>query len=53
MILDLFSRKIIGLSLDVHMTADLVVRALRQALTHRAPPAGVVHHSDRGSQYTS
>ena len=53
MILDLFSRKIVGLAIDSHMTAELVLRALKQALTHRCPPAGVVHHSDRGSQYTS
>lgn len=53
MILDLFSRKIVGLAIDARMTAELVLAALRQALTHRSPPAGVVHHSDRGSQYTS
>jgi putative transposase len=53
MILDLFSRKIVGLSIDSRMTAELVLKALKQALTHRKPPAGVVHHSDRGSQYTS
>jgi len=35
------------------MTVDLVLKALKQALTHRNPPAGIVHHSDRGSQYTS
>jgi transposase InsO family protein len=52
MILDLFSRKIIGLAVEARMTAELVLMALRQALTHRCPPAGVVHHSDRGSQYT-
>lgn len=52
MILDLFSRKIVGLAIEARMTADLVLGALRQALTHRCPPAGVVHHSDRGSQYT-
>lgn len=52
-ILDLFSRKVVGLSLDIRMTADLVLRALKQALTHRCPPAGIIHHSDRGSQYTS
>ena len=51
-ILDLFSRRIVGLSVDVTMTATLVLKALQQALTHRKPPAGVVHHSDRGSQYT-
>lgn len=52
MVLDLFSRKIIGLSVESHMTAELVLSALRQALTQRCPLAGVVHHSDRGSQYT-
>jgi putative transposase len=52
-ILDLFSRKIIGLAVDSRMTAELVLKALRQALLHRHPPAGIVHHSDRGSQYTS
>lgn len=52
MILDLFSRKIVGLAIDARMTADLVLGALRQALTHRRPPAGLIHHSDRGSQYT-
>jgi transposase InsO family protein len=53
MILDLFSRRIVGLSVQGRMTADLVVSALNQALTHRHPPAGIIHHSDRGSQYTS
>lgn len=53
MILDLFSRRIVGLAIETRMTAELVLGALRQALTHRSPPAGVVHHSDRGSQYTS
>lgn len=52
-ILDLFSRKVIGLAVEARMTAELVLTALRQALTHRRPPAGVIHHSDRGSQYTS
>ncbi|MFN6415657.1 MAG: IS3 family transposase [Pseudomonadota bacterium] len=52
-ILDLFSRRIVGLSIDVTMTATLVLKFLQQALTHRKPPAGIVHHSDRGSQYTS
>ncbi len=53
MILDLFSRRIVGLAIEARITAGLVLAALRQALTHRSPPAGVVHHSDRGSQYTS
>ena len=53
MVLDLFSRRIVGLAIEERMTADLVLKALKQALTHRNPPAGIVHHSDRGSQYTS
>jgi len=53
MILDLYSRKIIGLAIEARMTADLVLSALKQALIHRRPPVGVVHHSDKGSQYTS
>lgn len=52
MVLDLFSRRIIGLSIEAYLEAELVLKALRQALVHRRPPAGVVHHSDRGSQYT-
>ena len=52
-ILDLFSRKVVGLALSDRITVELVLRALRQALTQRCPPAGVVHHSDRGSQYTA
>lgn len=51
-ILDLFSRKIVGLAIEARITADLVLKALRQALMHRCPPAGLIHHSDRGSQYT-
>jgi len=35
------------------MTADLVLKALEQAVLHRTPPSGLIHHSDRGSQYTS
>ena len=52
-ILDLFSRKVVGLSIDYRMTVDLVLAALKQALTHRQPPKNIIHHSDRGSQYTS
>jgi putative transposase len=51
-ILDLFSRKIVGLAIESRMTGELVL-ALKQALIHRKPAAGLVHHSDRGSQYTS
>lgn len=52
-VLDLFSRRIVGLSMNERMTDDLVMSALQQALTHREYSAGIMHHSDRGSQYTS
>ncbi len=52
-IMDVYSRKIVGLALDTHMETDLVERALHMALTERRPPPGLLHHSDQGSQYTS
>ena len=52
-ILDLFSRRIVGLAMSERMTADLVKHALKQAITHRKPDEGLIHHSDKGSQYTS
>lgn len=52
-IMDLCSRKIVGLALDTHMQVDLVERALHMALTERQPEPGLLHHSDQGSQYTS
>ena len=52
-VLDLFSRRIIGLSMSDRMTTELVASALQQALIHRKPPIDLIHHSDRGSQYTS
>lgn len=52
-VLDLFSRKIVGLAMEERMTADLVIKALEQAILHRQPKAGLIHHSDKGSQYTS
>lgn len=52
-VLDLFSRRIVGLAMSDRMTDDLVIAALQQALLHRQPDAGLTHHSDRGSQYTS
>lgn len=52
-VLDLFSRRIVGLSMSCRMTADLVMSAVHQAITHRQPGQGLIHHSDRGSQYTS
>jgi putative transposase len=53
-ILDLFSRRVIGWSMADHMRTDLVLNALNSALGQRIPSqAGLVFHSDRGSQYAS
>ena len=50
---DLFSRMIVGWSMDVTMESRLVVDALSMALARRCPDAGLLAHSDRGSQYAS
>ena len=52
-ILDAFSRRVIGWALDRHLDDELTLTALRMAIAHRSPSAGLVHHSDRGSQYAS
>lgn len=52
-VLDLFSRKIVGWSMSSQIDADLVAQALRMAFYLRRPGAGLLHHSDRGSQYAS
>src|SRR5580704_14521109 len=52
-IIDLFSRQVVGWSMRPHMTAELVTDALRMAWFRRRPQAGVIVHSDRGSQYCS
>jgi putative transposase len=52
-VMDLFSRRIVGLAMSSRMTADLVAGAVKQAITHRRPETGLLHHSDRGCQYTS
>jgi putative transposase len=52
-ILDAFSRKVIGWELDRNLTARLPMAALEKAIADRQPPPGVVHHSDRGVQYAS
>lgn len=52
-VLDAFSRRVIGWALDRTLEAGLTIRALRMALEERKPGAGVVHHSDRGVQYAS
>ena len=53
MVLDAFSRRVIGWALGRTLEADLAVTALRGALLERKPPPGLVHHSDRGVQYAS
>ena len=52
-VLDLFSRKVIGWSMQPEMKTDLVIRALLMALWRRRPKQDVYVHSDQGSQYTS
>ena len=52
-VIDCHSRKVIGWSIAEHMRTELVLDALDMALKNRTPPAGVIFHSDRGSQYTS
>jgi putative transposase len=52
-VLDLYSRKIVGWSMGSRMTADLPLAALRMAFHQRHPAPGLIHHSDRGSQYAS
>jgi putative transposase len=51
--MDLCSRMIVGWAVARHVRAELVVDALEMATTRRRPASGLVHHSDRGSQYTS
>jgi putative transposase len=52
-VLDLFSRMVVGWAMDASENEHLVTRALRMALARRHPQAGLLHHSDRGSEYTS
>lgn len=51
--MDLFSRKIVGWSMSSTLHASIVVDALQMAIDQRQPPAGLIHHSDRGVQYAS
>ena len=53
MILDAYSRRVIGWALDRTLEDDLTLDALRMALSRRLAEPGLVHHSDRGSQYAS
>jgi putative transposase len=51
-ILDLCTRRIVGWAMSDRMTSDLTIAALEMALLQRQPDAGLIHHSDQGSQYT-
>jgi putative transposase len=51
-VLDLYTRRIVGWAMSDRMTADLTTRALKMAIRLRRPEAGLIHHSDQGSQYT-
>lgn len=50
-LLDLYSRRIVGWSMSDRLKQDLVIDALKMALTHRRPERGLLHHTDQGRQY--
>ena len=52
-VLDLYSRAVIGWAMGARLTGDLAQDALTMALQHRTPTTGLLHHSDRGSQYAA
>jgi putative transposase len=52
-ILDVFSRRVVGWSMADHLRAELVVAALNMAVWNRHPAPGLIHHSDHGCQYTA
>ena len=52
-IIDLYSRRVVGWAVSNRMKRDLAIRALHMAINLRQPPKGCIHHSDRGSQYGS
>jgi transposase InsO family protein len=52
-IIDLYSRRVIGWAVSNRMKKDLAIRALKMAINLRQPPPGCIHHTDRGSQYCS
>jgi len=52
-VIDLFSRKVVGWSMDDNMRVSLVNDALEMAIQRRKPPSGLIWHTDRGSQYAS
>jgi len=51
MLMDLYSRRIVGWSLQSDMTESLVLTALHRAIKERQPAVGLIHHTDRGGQY--
>ncbi|WP_425482745.1 IS3 family transposase [Caldichromatium japonicum] len=53
MVLDLFNREVVGWSIKPRMTTDIVIDALTMAWFRKKPTPGLIHHSDRGSQYAS
>jgi len=53
MLMDHYSRYLVGWSLDETMTDDLVLSSLRMAISRRQPPSKLIHHTDRGGQYAS
>jgi putative transposase len=52
-LIDLYSRRLVGWAVEDHMRVELVLEALSMALAVRQPPAGLLHHTDRGSVYAS
>ena len=52
-VIDCFSRRIVGWAIEDHLRSELVVDALEMAVTRRRPEAGLVHHSDQGSQFVA
>jgi putative transposase len=52
-VLDLFARLVVGWAIEPYLTDQLTLKALKMALNWRKPPLGLLHHSDRGSQYAS
>ena len=52
-ILDVYSRRVVGWCMSDSLRMELVVNALEMTLWRRRPPSGLIHHSDRGAQYTA
>jgi len=52
-LIDLYSRRVVGWAIDKTLSRRLAIKALKAAIETRKPPRGLIHHSDRGSQYSS